>query len=280
MPDPIVVPPVPDAAAPWFAAFDDATKGHIQAKGWDRLDAPAAMLESLKAWKSAESKLGIPADQVLRLPALTDAEGVKGVFQKLGVPADAAGYDFSTVKKPDGSAPDDALIGFLREQAAKHNLTKDGAAGLAAALVGRDAALAAEAASAKALKVAADKEALNTAWQGKADVNTFLAQRAAAMIGLDAETLNAVAEAVGYGKVMTGFLQMAAKMGEATLEGGGGSPPGGKLTVEQARARLADIKAGADKEFSARYFKGDKAAVDEMRNLTAIDVAARMRPAT
>lgn len=281
MPDPIVDPnATPPAGTPWFSTFDDATKGHITAKGWDKLEAPAAFAEALKAYKGVETFLGLPAERVLKLPEATDAEGMKGVFQRLGVPADATGYDFSAVKKADGSAPDEAFVGFLREQALKHNLTKDGAAGLAAAIVQRDSTIAAEAAAAHALKVTAEKEALNVAWAGNATLNTFMAQRAAAMIGLDTETLNKVAETVGYQKVMTGFLDMAKKMGEAPLEGGGIPGAGGDkaMTAQQAAARLEDLKAGRDSDWTARYKTGESKAVDELRRLTQIVVLARMTP--
>src|SRR5437879_5504237 len=92
--------------ASWHQGADAETLGHIQNRGWQDKPANEVALAAIKAHREAEKLIGVPADQLLRLPVSTaDAEAWKPVWQKLGAPVDAAGYDFTPIKTAAGEAP-------------------------------------------------------------------------------------------------------------------------------------------------------------------------------
>lgn len=151
----------------WTSAVPEAIRGHDALKGIDgvgtlaskfvELSTPKPFADQLpedirgeatfkdikdlgalaKSYHSAQKMLGVPKDQLLRLPADDKPESWAPVYDKLGRPAKADGY---TIKVPDGApAPEaeaktamfakahelgfsqkqlDGMYGFLYEQAA------------------------------------------------------------------------------------------------------------------------------------------------------------------
>src|SRR5258708_32263958 len=92
---------------PWYDGVDSDTVGYIQNRGLDKVDAKNAFLAAVKAHKEAEKLIGVPADQVLRLPKdANDTSGWNTVKDRLGRPKDASGEDFTAVKE---SANEDFL---------------------------------------------------------------------------------------------------------------------------------------------------------------------------
>lgn len=271
-------PPAPDNS--WFAGFDDTTKAHMTAKGYDKLEAPAAFLAAHQAYQGAESKLGIPADRVLRVPDATDSAAWNDVWAKLGKPADAAGYDLSGVKDAKGAPLPETTANWIRENALKLNLPAAAAVGLAAALHDRDVTTASTKQVANSAVLAAEQADLDMAWGGNKVRNEFLVTRAAAMLGFN---LDEIRQEPGFSTKMKNFLNVATKIGEADLvggEGGGGSIGGRRaLSPEEAVSRLDDIKQGRDKDFGRRYFRGNPAekaeAGAEWKALT--ELAARRK---
>src|SRR5688572_23977637 len=108
MPDPAAAAAAAPAAssvaaannASWADGLDADTKGWVTGKGFDKLDATAALPELIKGYRGAEKTLGVPADQILRLPG-KDAkpEDWRGVYTKLGLPEKPEGYE---IKAPEG----------------------------------------------------------------------------------------------------------------------------------------------------------------------------------
>src|SRR5262245_18251845 len=116
--------PTTPAAPTWFTGMDADLIGHIQTKGWDKLSPEQAAVEITRAHRAAEQHVGVPADQILRLPKdANDAEGWKATFQKLGAPADAKDYDFSSVTFDD-EALSIRFQNAFRETASKLNMPK------------------------------------------------------------------------------------------------------------------------------------------------------------
>ena len=255
--------------APWYSGYDDELKGVAQNHGWDKLDLPEAAKASMRAFHETQKKLGIPADRVLRIPDAADAAGWKTVHQKLGVPETPEGYDFSTVKRADGSAPDENLIGFVRGEAARLNITKDAAAAFAAALVKRDE----DGASAGAVRDGAAqgvaRQELAASWGPNLEANNFTASRTAGMMGFDPDFIAAL-PAAKYVPFMQKMLEAGNKMGEAQLFGLGGGAVNGQTvrTREGALARIEELKH--DKAWYARWKGGEAEANREWDNLNSL----------
>lgn len=254
---------------PWFDGFDDETKGYLQARGLDKKTVTEAVAETIKAHRNAESKLGMPADQVFRWPAADDAAGMKTVFDKLGVPADPSGYDFSGVKNAD-----EAFIALMRTTAHELHLPASAAPALAERIVkyGLDQKNVEQ--QREAVKVQMQKDQLKANWGAAHDTNEFIAMRARELIGLSAEALNAMANTAGYTAVMEGLLKIGKAMGEQKLLGihEPGTGSNRTLTAEEAISKKAELMS--DRDFIKRWGEGNKEAITELDNLNKIIVAA------
>ena len=137
MPDPNPNPnPDPNPPAAWHAGLDAELVGHVTNRGWDKLDPAKAAVEAAKAHREAEKYLGVPADRLVRLPAnLTDPVEMKPVWQKLGAPAEAKDYDFTSVKDAAGQPIAAPLAEAIRATAFAANVPKDVATQIAATVV-------------------------------------------------------------------------------------------------------------------------------------------------
>src|SRR5712664_2581436 len=93
------------ASKPWYqgvAGVDQEMVGHWQNAGWANKTPQELVVELTKSWKAAEKHVGVPADQIVRLPKdPKDELGWKQVWQRLGAPKEAKEYDFTPVKFAD-----------------------------------------------------------------------------------------------------------------------------------------------------------------------------------
>src|SRR5258706_4233645 len=121
-------------AAPWYqgvAGIDQEVVGHWTNAGWINKKPEEIALEATRSWKAAEKHVGVPSDQILRVPKdIKDEAGWKAVWARLGKPAEAKEYDFSAIKYSDGTALDDTFVESARQWAFQHNLPKEAAVGM------------------------------------------------------------------------------------------------------------------------------------------------------
>lgn len=261
---------------PWYdgmAGVDQAIVGHWANKGWANKSAAEVALEATKAWKAAEGFVGVPADQIIRMPKdAADEAGWNTVYTKLGRPSDAKEYDLTTVKRADGSALDADTEAFIRERAFKLNLPKDKAAELASEIIKREDSVKAAADTEKQATLIEQRAALAKNWGPNAEANKFIAGRAASALGVDPATVTALEGVIGYDKVMNMFLAIGQKIGEDKFVSNtqnGGAP--GVMTRDQAIAKITDLKA--DKVWASSYLAGDSMKKREMEALHKIAYA-------
>lgn len=277
MPDPVVVDPNTPAPAPapvtppWYQGADPALIGHIQTKGWHDKTPAEAALAAAQSHREAELHFGVPADRIVKLPANPqDEAGWKAVYAKLGVPADPKDYDFSTVKKADGTPVDAALTDFLRAQAAALNLPKDAAPRFGSELLkyldGQGAAAAAD----KTAKLAEEHKVLDANWGQNKEANTFLARKGAEKLGFDAETVTALENVVGFAKIMEALRKVGAAGSEDSFITNNGGFNNGVMTREQAISRKEELLR--DEGWAKRYLDGDVQANRELQGLLTIIV--------
>ena len=256
-------------AAPWYqgvTGIDQETIGHMQTKGWDKKTAAEAAVEAVKAFRQAEKHIGIPVDQILKIPKdATDEAGWNSVWQRLGKPQDAKGYDFSAVKNTDGTPLDETLANTIREQAYRLNLPKDAAVKLTDEFNKYNESRRIAQQSEASAKLAEERAALTKNWGANFEANKFVAQRAAAALGVDPATVTILEQQVGYSKVMEMFLNIGSKIGEDKFVRATGGEHSGVMSVQQAHARIAELKA--DKAWVGKYNDGDAQANREMTTL-------------
>lgn len=272
--------PPPPPPATWYEGktADAEIIGHIQTKGWDKKPVHEAALEAIKAHRDAEKYIGAPANQIIRLPTdPKDEAGWKGVWQRLGAPADAKDYDFTGIKTAAGTDIGEDVQGFVRAQAAALNMPKDNAKALAAALVKfTDDKITADAAE-RTAQIDVQRAELKKNWGPNWDANLLTAKNAAAALGVSPETVAALEgmAGVGYAKVMEMFRTIGSKIGEDKFVTNPGGGPG-VMTREQAIAKKAELMN--DSVWTERYLKGDNAAVREMTALNTLIVGDDTEP--
>ena len=273
MPDPAPAPAPAPAPTPWYTGKIDAeTIGYLQNRALADKSPEEVAIASIKAHREAEKFVGAPANQLLRLPTDPgDAAGWAAVHERLGAPKDKTGYDLANVKFADGTAPDDAFLDFIRTQSAALHLPKDAAPQLAAAftkfLEGNDAAEAAD----RTVALQKEKDTLKANWGPNSDANLLVAKAGAAKLGMTAEDVAAFEGVVGFARVMEILRVVGSKTGEDRWV----TPPTGSgdsrvMSIDAAKERKASLMV--DKDFIARYNKGDTAAQKEMLALNTIIV--------
>lgn len=266
-------------AAPWYKAdayagrVDDHTIGYWQNRYAEHINNPAEIaLAASKAHREAEAKLGIPSNEILRVPSKPDDAGWQNVWDKLGVPKDAKDYAF---KNADGTDMPAAVADELRAAAAKAHLTKEAAAEMAQTFT-KIQSKAGDAAQAEATaKLAQEKAALEQSWGQNAAANQFIAQQAIAKLAEQIqkpELIEAVSKlegTIGYAKVMEMFRVIGQGMGEGKFVQGG-KTDGGAMSYEQAVQKRGELKN--DTDFVKRFNEGDSGARREMDALDYIIV--------
>ena len=270
--DPPPVSPLPPPAAPptaWHAAFasDPDTSAYITAKGLDKLpDFNEAFKQVAAFHRQAEGYIGVPEAERLRAPNPADPAAVKAFWQKFGVPETADKYDFSTVKRADGTDIDPAFATSLRTAAHQLNIPVEAAQRLASEVVKFQDAQAASQTEATKAALETAKANLVREWGPNYQANLQLADLAAKRLGVDVDTAALLSEKVGADKV----LEMFRKIGQATSEDSfvaspnkeGGQPP---VTITEAKQTLASRLA--DKEWGAKVLAGDYEATREFTKL-------------
>lgn len=254
------------AGTPWYAGFDDETKGYMTNRGYDKKKPEEAFLEASKAHREATQKLGAPANELLRIPKDPNAAEWKDVWARLGKPGEAKDYDLSTVKRAGDKPIDNALADTLRNAAFDVNLPKEAAARLAAAVVKHLDAQNTATAAEKQDKLNTEKADLKKNWGNNEAANKVIAAAAARALGVDPATVEALEGVVGYAKIMEMFRVVGTKIGEDRFVNGGQGPNMGPMTVEQAKAEKEALMA--DKAWRDRYLaKG----AEEVRKFTALN---------
>jgi hypothetical protein len=264
-----------NAPVSWWADLEDETKGYLQNKGWDKLNEKEAVHEMFKSYRDAEKKLGIPADRVLRMPSQEDTQGWKTLYEKLGVPSTPDQYDFSALRQADGSPPPENFLNTMRESAAANHLTKDAAAKIADSVLKLAEKERLDQSHKATAEVALAHDALRVSWGANFETNKFVADRAAQMMGISTDALNALAAQTSYGTVMESLRKIGVSMGEAALVGNAGMAGGGQnriMTREQAMARKGELMS--DQDWRSRWLKADKDALTEIQNLDRLIVGS------
>lgn len=260
----------------WYATLDAEHVGHIQTRGWDKLDPAAAALEAIKGHVSATRMVGVPAEQLLRLPKdQTDSEGWRGVWQRLGAPQDPKDYAFEGVDMGESGATN-SFVDTLRQTAAALNMPKAMAAEVAKGVSKWIADRVAASDTEIAANVKAGDDAIKTSWGRDYEAHNFVAERGqqalATRLGerlapqLD-QAMTVLREA-GLGELGREMMRVVGVgLGEDKFVSGGNSGRPA-MTREMAVARKAELMA--DRQWAGRYVSGDSDARKEMAALNLI----------
>jgi hypothetical protein len=255
----------PAAGGKWYEplGFDTETVGWMENRGLTAMDATEATKNAINGFRNAEKFLGVPKDQLLRIPDFTKAgEAELGEFWgKLGRPTDAKEYG---LKPLEGQPADYAE--HMATAMHKAGVPKSMAAALDRA---NTEYLQRMGEAAQAAKVDANKaqvENLRKEWGEAHDAQLGLAKNAAAELGVNEAHLDALQDVLGYDGTMKLFASIGEKFSEPAFhDGQGGGTDKGPMTPAKAQARIKELQI--DPDWTAKYLGGNAEARAEMDRL-------------
>jgi hypothetical protein len=258
------------AATPWYQGKVDAEAvGFWQRKGYDITDPVKVATELTKGYSGAERLIGVPPEELIRIPKPNAAElDVRAFWNKVGVPPEAKDYDFSAVKFSDGKELEQSFSDTVRNLFHAGRVPKDRAAdivkGMVAYMEGRDKADAAEVTA----TVQREREALDANWGQQKPRNMLIAQDALTKVGqsagLSPEQIKKGWDAltnvggIGASHALEMLRVIGTRMGEpGGLIGGGPGAAGDPalLSKEAAKQEIDALKR--DTAFQQRLLNGD-----------------------
>ena len=238
--------------------------GYWQNKGYDLTDPAKVATEASKAYLEAQKFVGVPTNQLLRLPKdANDEAGWSQVYQRLGAPKDAKEYDFNGIKY-SGEDLDPAFADTMRQALANSHVPKDKAAPIVSAVVKYFEGIESAEATDNQAKLETERAALVKSWGPQAEFNRLTAMQGAKRLGVTPEDVALMEKQLGYSRVMEIFRRVGAGTTEDTfVEGRQGS--GAPATREAAGARLAELES--DPAWRERFLRGDLSAKKEWQAL-------------
>lgn len=252
---------VTTAAFSWATAGLDAdTSGYVTNKGWK---GPADVVAS---YRGAEKLLGVPADQIIKLPQ-GDAPDFGPVYDRLGRPKAAGEYGLDKLV-PKGSDPKfaETAAGWFHEQ----GLNTKQATALTTKWNEHVAGAVKAGGEAQAAAHTLEVTKLKGEWGTQYDTNIGLVDRAIKAFGVNEQFLGAMKNAVGPAAALKFFHNVGTKLGtdDAFIAGDGrGSFLGGE-TAEQAASKKAELIG--NKAWVTKFNSGDQEARREMARLNKI----------
>jgi hypothetical protein len=222
--------------------------------------------ELSKEVRAQQAAMGAPADRLLRLP---DPGGDMGpVWQKLGRPVDAKGYDLSGVKFATGEDLGAPFVEAFQKAAFDNGLPAAAAQSMAKEFAkfidGQEASENATRSGA----IQQSRDALKANWGGNFEANMFIAKQAATALGVTPEQVASLENAVGYDKVMDMFRNIGTKIGEDKYVAGTRPSGSNIMTRDQAVSRLTELKR--DDAWQKRLLAGDNETLQTFKGLTTL----------
>lgn len=240
-------------APDWTSTLNEDMKGFVQTKGFQ---GPDAVIES---YRNLEKLVGVPQDQIIKLPKDNDPEVMSGVWKRLGRPDSPDGYKLPI---PEGDSGEFAKT--ISPILHKANLTDRQAETLATEWN----TMQAEAEKTQKLeyetRITEETDALKKEWGAAYNDKIQVGKEAMKQFGIEAEVIDALESQIGFSKVLKVMSNIGAKLGESEFVRGD-ADFSGRMTPAQAKAEIAIRKT--DAQFVSRYNDGDKEARQEMENL-------------
>lgn len=241
----------------WAKGADETTTGYIQNKGWD---SPMKVVDS---YRNLEKLLGADkANNAVIIPKHdADPKEWAAVYDKLGRPSAPDGYKVALPENGDKTMHEASLAKFH-----ELGLTKTQGEQLANWYNNQVAEGLKASETERAARFQQEDTAVRQEWGAAFTQNLAQAQAAARGLGLDAATIDKLSDALGHKGTMDLLYKIGSRMGEDNFVTGDNSTAfGSAMTPAQAKAQIQSMMG--DKDFVAKYLKGDGGAKAEMARL-------------
>lgn len=248
------------AAFDWSkSGLDTDHLGYAQTKGWK---GPA---DTVMSYRNLEKLVGVPAEQILKLPSDDLPTSWDPIFNKLGRPEKPDGYKLPV---PDGVDP-----GFAKtasEAFHKAGVSQKQAEALTTWWNEQAAGATKAQADATAARDTEQLAMLKAEWGVNLQANSAIVDKAATAFGMTSDQLDGLKAAMGPGEAMKFLHNIGSKLAtEDSFIGADGKPSTtGGLTPAQAITKIGELRK--DGEFVKRYAAGDAEAKREMARLHQI----------
>ena len=221
-------PAAPAADAPFYSSFQDSgLKTYAEGKGWKNAEA------AVKSAMNAEKMIGVPSDQVFRIPVQGDVDGWKAAYQKLGAPTDAKAYELPTI---EGIEANEGYLAHMRDTFLQAGLSVQQAKAVAEANNTYTQQYLEASNAEYETSYAAGVQSLKQEWGQGFERQMGIARVAAEKLGFDEHAIDGLESALGYAGTIKLMASLGAKLGEDRFVAGEGvSGFGGQLTPAQAK---------------------------------------------
>jgi hypothetical protein len=245
----------------WYSSFDPETQGWMQNRGLVGEElTPELFSKAVQGHRNAEKIIGVPADQIIRLPKEGDVEGYRSAMAKLGMPAKPDEYKLPV---PEGADPE-----FSKKAANwfhEAGLTQRQAEAVSGKWNEFVTQFQQESTQQSEQQIEQDVQTLRKEWGAAHDQNIQIARNAVKAFGMDAEVLGKLEAAMGYKGLMEFMHNLGNKVGEDKFVTGESA----LKTPASAQQSLKEL--GLDRDFMAAFIDGShpghKAAVEKRNRL-------------
>lgn len=261
-PAPTPTPTPAPVAFDWKGAgLDDAGQALVGTKGWKGVP------DVVSSYVNLEKLIGAPPEKIIRLPNEMTAETMAPIYDQLGRPKEASGYNIAVPEGVDKAFAEQAKGWFHTA-----GLTASQAEKVAGEWNNHVTAAQKTQLDTYTADVATQTTALKTEWGTKYDENVGVAKQAAKTFGMTEAQVSAMEKTMGFAGVHKFLHSIGAKLGEAAFVEGGGKGTFQGMTPEMAQARISTLRK--DSSFVARFNSKDPVqsgeARAEMDNLTKL----------
>lgn len=245
------------AGAEWFKEFKNSDlKSYITEK---KFSDPEQLAQSY--WNLEKLK-GVPEDRLLKLPEKMEGADARAIYERLGAPKEAKGYELPRDEKTDIKFVDSAESAFY-----ENGLTKTQASGILKSF-NEFAKLQTE--TQRELQNHAILQAdvkLKNEWGAAYDSNVNLVRQGAKILGLDAKTLDIMESVQGREALFKTLQRIGVGVGESNfVDGSSTQTPA--MTAEQAHEEIK--KLIKDNKFSKKVARGDMEATARWNELNRL----------
>jgi hypothetical protein len=229
---------VPAANDGWTSSYEGDVKTWLDGMGVSKLTEKDALGKIIPMYRNAEQKLGVPPDQLLRLPKdENDVDGFRGIMSKLGLPENADGYGLSV---PAGQS--DAFLKQATGWFHELGIPKRQAAGLAGKWNEYVSSQQAAAEAAYDTRFDTEMNAMKAELGDQYDASIELARRVRRAAGVSDEEAISIERAIGPKRTALMFAELGKAMGEHRFHGSDTGSATFGMSQEGARARIVELR--------------------------------------
>jgi hypothetical protein len=238
-------------------------------QGLDLANPKNLALQLTDQFRETKRFVGIPADQLLRLPQPTTSEADRRAFYgKLGVPPEAKDYDFTGVPAPEGVTIDAGYLDGMRASFHKNHISKESATGLLADLYALEGQQRSQREAGEVARLELARAQLEREWGSNLTVNRAYAEIGQQKLGITNEMLESLRYAWGDYKALDLMRMIGASAVSEDELHTGSNASGAPTTQASAKSEIERLRT--DQSFLARWLAGEKDAVDYMAYLHQI----------